>query len=201
MSTAPIGPAIRTVHRYVSEATIDPGAAGGTAVQVYSLNGLYDPDISGVGHQPMGFDQLNGLYNDYVVYGCHVELEMLSTDTTYSVVLGYSVYPGATTTSDYQTYLENPNSEWGLVNIASGADSNAFRIKKYFDIASVYGRTKQDLITEDYFKGNGAANPTDQVYLHIFGAGYSAQNPGPVATVVRLTYYVHWFNPKLASKS
>lgn len=53
---------------YAGEHTIFSGVAGlfGTEVK-YSLNGLFDVDISGVGHQPMGFDQLMAIYSKYKV--------------------------------------------------------------------------------------------------------------------------------------
>ncbi len=41
---------------------------------VYSLNGLFDPNIAGGGHQPLGFDQVMAIYSEYKVIGCKVEL-------------------------------------------------------------------------------------------------------------------------------
>lgn len=50
--------------------------------QVYRLNSLYDPDKSGVGHQPAQFDQLAALYDQYVVLSCIVEAEMYNSSST-----------------------------------------------------------------------------------------------------------------------
>lgn len=200
--TAPLGRSVKSVHRYYSESTIDPGAAGSAAIQVFSLNGLYDPDITNIGHQPMGFDQMNGLYNDYVVYGAAYEILVSSTDTTAtnSTITGITIYPGTTTNSDYTIYCENPNTKFKLVDNRSAGNCET-RFTGFVDIGNIYGRTRNQVITEDYFKGNGAANPTDQVCLHIWAAGYGGSNTSPCAVTVRLTYYVHWFNPKLAGAS
>ena len=51
---------------YSDNRVITPTAAAATAY-VYSANGLYDPDITGAGHQPMSFDQLIGMYEHYTV--------------------------------------------------------------------------------------------------------------------------------------
>lgn len=36
----------------------------------FIANGLYDPNFTGTGHQPYGFDQLIALYSYAVVHGC-----------------------------------------------------------------------------------------------------------------------------------
>jgi len=42
--------------------------------QAFSLNSLYDPDYTGGGHQPYGFDQLTQIYQRYKVNGVHIKL-------------------------------------------------------------------------------------------------------------------------------
>jgi len=39
--------------------------SGAVSTYVFAANGLYDPNITGTGHQPMGFDQLLQFYNHY----------------------------------------------------------------------------------------------------------------------------------------
>jgi len=53
--------------RYFSVFTLNPGAAGSAGVQVFSANGLYDPDITSTGHQPRGFDQSSAMYKTFQV--------------------------------------------------------------------------------------------------------------------------------------
>lgn len=65
----PIGgfPARRTtVLRYVEDFTLNPGVAT-SAVNVFSINNLYDPNFTGTGHQPMFFDNYAALYSKYRV--------------------------------------------------------------------------------------------------------------------------------------
>jgi len=51
-------------------------STGGALVNYqYALNGCYDTDITGVGHQPMYFDQYMALYNHYTVIGAKMIVE------------------------------------------------------------------------------------------------------------------------------
>ena len=56
---------------YSDQITLNP-AAGTVSKHVFSANGLFDPNITGVGHQPRGFDQYMALYNHYTVIGARI---------------------------------------------------------------------------------------------------------------------------------
>lgn len=43
-------------------------------------NGLYDPDQSGVGHQPLGFDQWMAFYTRYRVYASRIKVTILNNN-------------------------------------------------------------------------------------------------------------------------
>ena len=64
-----VAPRLRCRLRYSTNLAIVTGVLG-TATNIFNLNSLYDPDRTGVGHQPRGFDQIKTLYNRYRVYGC-----------------------------------------------------------------------------------------------------------------------------------
>lgn len=50
---------------YYQYINIDPSAA--IANNTFNCNSLYDPDQSGTGHQPSGYDQISAMYSRYVV--------------------------------------------------------------------------------------------------------------------------------------
>ena len=61
-------PLSRTVKLRYSQQVSMSNPVGG-AVHNFRANSLYDPDLTGVGGQPLGFDQMAALYNHYVVLG------------------------------------------------------------------------------------------------------------------------------------
>ncbi len=42
--------------------------------QIFRGNSLFDPDLTGIGHQPRYFDQYAAIYNKYKVYSSKIEL-------------------------------------------------------------------------------------------------------------------------------
>lgn len=66
----PIGgfPNSRTVTlRYVEDFSLNPGASPSLSTQVFRINNLDDPNYTGVGHQPMYYDNYKAIYTKYRV--------------------------------------------------------------------------------------------------------------------------------------
>lgn len=52
--------------RYVTRVTLNP-TVGVLATHSFRTGSLFDPDFTGTGHQPMGFDTYASMYNNYIV--------------------------------------------------------------------------------------------------------------------------------------
>ena len=70
--------------RYVENFTLNPGMLGAT-VNVFSMNGLFDPNITGIGHQPMYFDNYMGIYGRYRVNRAYITFVACDTAIVNSV--------------------------------------------------------------------------------------------------------------------
>lgn len=78
---------MRTKVRYVERIDFQP--TGGNVVQYqFRANNMRDPDVTGTGHQPRGFDQFMDVYNTYTVLGA-----------TCSVSWMFEAYDGPSTTA------------------------------------------------------------------------------------------------------
>ncbi len=60
-----VQPKVLTMLTYVDTKLVAPGS--GVAVHQFRLNSLFDPDYTGLGHQPAFRDQWNALYTKYRV--------------------------------------------------------------------------------------------------------------------------------------
>jgi len=61
------------VLRYYDNYQMTPGSQ--VQVQQFRLNSLNDPDFTGTGHQPMGYDQFSSMYTEWCVTACRVTIE------------------------------------------------------------------------------------------------------------------------------
>lgn len=203
-SVQPRGPIgnIRPVKLvYVQEANLDPGV-GTTSIQLYRLNSLYDPDYSGLGHQPMGFDELMGIYYKYVITGCKYEVILTSTNTTATntTIVGVTPTVVATTSNDVTRYAEMPGSKFAMLEGRGGNVTRA-RFVGSLDIPAFFGRTKKELMADDTYMGDASNNPDQVLYLHVWAGGYSGQDAAAIATFTRLTFTGYVRDPKFMASS
>lgn len=66
-------------------------SSGGATSQVMRLTSLFDPDYTGVGHQPMYFDQITPLYNFYIVKRADVEIYLQMSNTSAPTPMGVGI--------------------------------------------------------------------------------------------------------------
>lgn len=116
------GSAYRTKLRYCENIVLQ-SVSGGIGKNVFALNSLYDPNVTGTGHQPFYFDQLAAIFTKYTVYGAKIKVTFsctTETAATSSFVVGVA---GNTSTSFYtdpQTAMEDNHGKWTNVNGRNG---------------------------------------------------------------------------------
>lgn len=156
---------MRTTVRYFTGLFNLNGAAGGLAVaHVFSANGLYDPDITGIGHQPGGFDQLMVLYDHYTVVGSKIVVDCRNDDTTNPYTIGIRVSDDVGVLTDRLQWVENGYNNYKLLNNAPNMPCIA-RLSEQVDVAKFLGR--KDALADSQLKGSAATNPLEQVFFHV----------------------------------
>lgn len=140
-------PSQQTVSlRYIEGIDLAPGAAGAPAKYVWRCNGAYDPNYTGVGHQPLFWDTYAAMYNHYVVTGAKIRAHVWGENvaTTYGSMVAIKIDDDGTTSSNIGTMMELKD-EYMKVKMmrtnagASGAQAvitSKFSAKKFFGLTN-----------------------------------------------------------------
>ncbi len=171
------------------------GAGAGSALygaeQVLNLNGCFDPDSTGVGHQPYGFDQMMAIYRRYKVNGVLVKID--ATDPSDDgVSLGMLVTnPGDTRTINANTPAQVAEKAMGLTRSLNDTGSQKTSIKQYFPMHTLFGWTKQQMAVDmENTTGSVAGNPASKPLIHLAVASLRSADPTPSLIVkVTLEFY------------
>lgn len=153
----------KAMLRYMENALAITSTTGSVGTYVFSANGMYDPNITGTGHQPMGFDQIMLSYNHYVARHAKIQVLFRNTSTTYPVVV-LSRCAAATAVTDQQRILEEGNYVKTAL-LPAGVQGCTKILALDMNIAKFGG--VDDLLDRDDYQGDTAANPVEQSYFHI----------------------------------
>jgi hypothetical protein len=187
--------ALRTKLKFVTYAVLNPSAIS-SAQNGYSCNSLYDPDRTGVGHQPMGFDEWGAFYKNYRVMRSHIKVTAVNSDTTATsdYVITLNLSDSSTTTSDtFEALMEQPMSKGKIVT----SELDKVSLEMDFDIAKYYDRSAD----VSSFKAAITANPTEEAYFIVSAASIDGTDLPAINVVVEITYYAEFYGPQELGQS
>lgn len=187
---------LRINHRYC--ATLKrTSTAGALNTYVFSANGMYDPDITGTGHQPSYFDNLSALYDHYTVLSSRIKLCLVSsiadaTGTSLQCAIMVTDGTGITVTN-VENMIEQPRAVWTHLSALSNTYGPQNKLQIGFNAWRTFGSRA---LSDAELRGSPAANPTEQQYYTI--GLREATGTGTVAAVyeVVIEYYAEWTEPK-----
>lgn len=172
---------------YAETYNLNPGA-GTAAVQVFAANGLFDPDITGVGHQPAGFDQYMALYNNYVVTKAWIKACFFNRDSSASAICGITPLDAPGTSTDFRQYIEQGTSKWDTLTNA-GFDHSHTVLTHEIDMRKM---ATQDIFNDDTFSGTSAGNPGNANFFHVWFVGEGASDLSSCTVTVEIQYEVYF---------
>lgn len=92
---------------------------------VFAANSVFDPDVSGVGHQPMFRDNFAAIYDQYVVIGSKITVRMTNVTANNTCVFGINGDDDSAGSATLATKMEQNNSQWiQLGPTGSGSDTH-----------------------------------------------------------------------------
>lgn len=86
------------------------GTTGARALKVFCANGIYDPDISDTGHQPMYRDNYASIYGQYTILGSKITVSYYPQSSLDSSLIGIIGDDDSTISSNVIVCMEQNNS-------------------------------------------------------------------------------------------
>lgn len=175
--------------RYVDTKTFTYNADGSLALHNFSCNSIFDPDFTGVGHQPLGHDQWQLIYKRYLVLGSKIMIRVLASsddNLVYPVTVGVQLTNDGTVSSNLNTLLENKQCSFVNINQQPGLApprlvTRKYSPKKHFGFKDV--RDNSDEIGADF-----GASPAEPAYFTMFyGSASGAALPEAKTVVCQIT--------------
>lgn len=177
---------LRVKHRYVEGVNL-VSTSGSLALQNFRCNGLFDPNQTGGGHQPMYYDNLTPLYNHYVVMASKITVHFAAVFNSNPVAcVGIFINNDTTTTpANYEACAEQSTASYTLM---AGASDEIVTRSKSWSASENWGGS---ILANTTLQGTDGADPSEQQFYTIWHAPFGAES-GTVACLVTIEYDCVW---------
>lgn len=186
--------------RYVSFIRLNPAPANPDQ-HLFRCISVFDPDLSGVGHQPMYFDQWSGIYTKYTVKGAKCSMKWLpGSGTQNNQPTGlWGIYTstnqqGINVFTDTTGILEANNSTnmrcAGLLSTGLTNPSRQATVTSYFSTKKFFGIT--DPNDGNAYSAETGTNPQQEAYFCCYYADINGNDPGSQEYYVQIDYIVEF---------
>lgn len=173
--------------RYVDNlATIDP-VVGTVGTYSYRANDIFDPNLTGVGHQPYGHDTLALVYGRYKVLSSKITVRYYAGGTggVYSGLGSIQTSTETIATTNPTLMLEQPETTYGPI-ASLQSNKGVTTLSKTYNAARFFGKKRNHELT-----ANMGAGPTEKAYFHIGVQGTTSTSDVPrYDLAVTITYKV-----------
>lgn len=195
----PAFPALYKVcHRYVYNYTILSGAPSGQFVQ-FRLNSLQDPEYATGGHAPMFYTQMQQIYNNYLVYGVKVNINIVQdNDSNQPMYMMWTARTNDALNTSISASMEQGNRD--ILSIGYGG-SGSKSLSKYIKIKDLYGLKKNLDFSDTNFQALGGANPSAQPIGSVVVVSANETDLVSFSCLITLDYYTMWSSQKEVTQS
>lgn len=153
-------PANRTVVlNYCEKIQLTTALAGVPTQYRFRLNSAFDPNQTGTGHQPMGFDQWSQFYNHYAVLETEYQVQMVGPNET--CMFGTYLSDDSTTPTSV-----NDLGELGATIHYWNPTNQAYTSSGKVIMAQFFNR--KDVPTDSDLRSVTSANPAEVAFLNVF---------------------------------
>lgn len=166
-----------------------------TGIQVMRGNGAFDPNFTGAGNQPLGWDQWIAFYDRYYCIGSSMRFCGGVTTGNSAIV---SIRPSTVSSSPatINLALEKQRVKWKIAD--SGGSS--VNVSAYHNTLQVLGKPKNEY-QDGTLSALTTSLPNSEWYWHFECQAPDATTSTTVQGVIVMTYYLLFFDRKNLSQS
>lgn len=166
-------------HKYVGfrDLTSTSGVVG---TYRFAANGMFDPDHTGVGHQPMYFDNLSAIYDHFTVIGSKIVVKVVPKTATAGpgAVAIFVNDDTSTNITNVGTAVEQSSGTTAL--LLPVGQSTPLVLTKTWSAKKTFGGS---VLGNDNLQGNSAADPSEGQFFDIC---YQDLTTSPTTSTVQL---------------
>lgn len=162
------------------------------AVYQFNLNSMYDPDRTGVGHQPHGRDTYAQLYNKYRVISTSYRVAAIPSNAARVTQVAVLPTNSSPPVLDMAGARESPRCKYIIQQ--PGAPQQFVQGKVY--IPSLMGRTKTQYMSDDTYAAQSSVSPSELAILNVFAGSITDEviSGETMYFNVELEFLVEWYD-------
>ncbi len=185
---------LRTTLKYVQTVAFSV-SAGTYAENQFRANSVFDPDLTGTGGQPLGFDTISPIFQKYRVNHFGFEVQMLSLSLSYKGVC--VVINGAESPTTYDEICEYPRAQQRGIGF-NGCPTAYFQGQVL--LSQLNGKSQDSYHIDDLTSSTVSTNPSEAINFHV---GILNENVSTITLNVTCTMYydVIFYDPVIPVRS
>ncbi len=194
--------------RYTDSFSLNP-AAGSYAIQTFRANDLYDPDYTGAGGQPLGFDQVMAWYNHFAVVRARIRVTAATPTLTSTnmTAWGVGLFDDATSAATILSSgsLEGMSEQGhdfrlaGTSTHSTGPRDN-WQLIQMFDFEKFFGAKFDPNLAN--FRGNASASPAELAYFSVWCVPWDGSTDvDALRFLAEIEYDAYLIEPKNLTRS
>lgn len=193
-TSAILGVSRKCKLNFYTQVVLTTPATNIASVYTFAANGLYDPDITGIGHQPMGFDQLMAIYEHYTVTSSKITVHAIEGKAAVDPSsIAVSLNADSTIVTNIGRIIENGLVKYAMIGpLASGPGKT---LTLSCNVDKFMGKKT---LNEDDYRGDATVNPTEQVYfdVSVWNADYGSATSQTILLDVLIEYWAVFSEPR-----
>lgn len=168
------------------------GTTGALATYQFKVNGMFDPNHTSTGIQPLYFDQMTPIYNHYVVFRSTCTFEFVNDVPAHVAVY---VDDDATLVSGVRTALTQSTGKGGIYPVPTTA---SHKLHLGWDAKRYFGG---DIYDNSNLKGYINTDPNELSYFSILATASAAAGTLNMSVRVKILYHAVWMEVRSIADS